>query len=398
MRTFVSVEHAREVILDRVTPVETESVPLSTARGRTLRDPVHSSEDIPPFDNAAMDGYAVRAADIDRAGTSLPLAFDVTTGSSVPPLPADSCAAITTGNPLPPEADAVVRKERTEANDQHIRFDTVPSTGQNVRPAGEDVPADTVVLKKGTVVDAAAASLMASVGHTQPTVSMRPRTLVLVTGDELVAPSQSPGPGQIRDANGPSLAMRVESAGGKAHLSRSPDDETALREVLHDAPAPEVILVSGGMSTGRDDLARRELERMGLDLHFWKVKQRPGKPFAFGMLEECPVFGLPGNPVAAAVCFEVYVRPALAAMLGRRTVLPPLQTAVLEEGYRVKEGYHYFSRGIAHADETGQLRVRTTGHQGSGISSSMRDANCLIHLDEDVVDPEAGRPVSIQWL
>lgn len=398
MRTFVSVDHAREVILDQITPVKTESVPLSDVRGRTLREPVHSDENIPPFDNAAMDGYAVRAEDIDSTGTSLSLAFDVTTGTSVQPLPPGSCAGITTGNPLPPEADTVVRKERTETNGQHVRFETVPTVGQNVRPAGEDVPAGTVVLETGTVVDASAASLMASVGHTNPTVAARPQVLVLATGDELVEPSRTPGPGQIRDANGPSLAMRVESAGGTAHLRRTSDDEAAIRDALSNAIQFDMILVSGGMSEGADDLVRQGLDRLGLNLHFWKVKQRPGKPFAFGMLDDCPVFGLPGNPVAAAVCFEVYVRPALAAMLGRSDVFPSLQTAVLEEGYRVKEGYHYFSRGIARVDETGRLLVRTTGHQGSGISSSMRDANCLIHLGEDVVDPEAGQRVSIQWL
>jgi molybdopterin molybdotransferase len=152
------------------------------------------------------------------------------------------------------------------------------------------------------------------------------------------------------------------------------------------------------MSVGHDDLVLQVLKQMGLALAFHGVRQRPGKPVAFGLLGGRPVLGLPGNPVAAAVCFEVYGRPALAALLGRKTVLPNLDIAVLDEGYRAKAGYHYFTRGTARVDGGARLRVRPTGPQGSGIATSMRDANCLIHLDEDATDPKPGQHVAIQWL
>jgi molybdopterin molybdotransferase len=398
MQTKISYEQARAAVLDTVAPVDVESVSLMNARGRTLRESVVSTADVPPFDNAAMDGYAVRAADVPTAGTTLPVAFSIAAGESVPPLPESVCARITTGHPLPAGADAVVRKERTQRQDERIVFEEAPSPGQNVRPAGEDVAAGTVVLEEGTVVGPSAASLLASVGHTQLTVARRPQVLILVTGSELIDAAETPGPGQIRDTNGPSLALRVEAAGGLAHRCRVHDSEAAIRDALIDAPPTDLILVSGGMSVGHDDRALRVLDQMGMTLQFHGVRQRPGKPVAFGLLDDRPVLGLPGNPVAAAVCFVVYSRPALATLLGRNQVLPELDTAILDEGYRAKAGYHYFTRGVAWVDEEARLRVRPTGPQGSGIASSMHEANCLIHLDEDETDPDPGQRVAIQWL
>lgn len=401
MQPTISFEQARATILDHMSPVGTESVPLMDARGRTVRESVMSADNVPPFDNAAMDGYAVRAADVPTAETTLPIAFAIASGESVPSLPAGTCARITTGHPLPPGADAVVRKERTQleaGGDSRVRFEVAPSPGQNVRPAGEDIAVGDEVLEAGTVITPSVGSLLASVGHTQLTVAKRPRVLLLVTGSELVDATETPGAGQIRDANGPSLVLRVASAGGRARLHHAPDDEAVIRNALTSAPSADLTLISGGMSVGDDDLVLRVLDQMGMELRFHGVKQRPGKPFAFGLLDDRPVLGLPGNPVAAAVCFEVYGRPALAALLGRKKVLPALVTAVLDEGYRSKAGYHYFTRGIAWVDDAAQLRVRPTGPQGSGISSSMRDANCLIHLDEGTTDPAPGQRVSIQWL
>jgi molybdopterin molybdotransferase len=360
---------------------------------------VVSPANVPPFDNAAMDGFAIRAADVPTEGTVLPVAFSIAGGEPVPALPEGQCARITTGHPIPSGADAAIRKERTQQTaDGQICFEAVPAPGQNVRPAGEDIAAGEGVLEVGAVIDASAASLLASIGHVHLTVARRPRVQILVTGSELIDPAETPSAGQIRDANGPSLALRVEAAGGQAYRRRVTDDEAAIRDALTDAQSADLLLVSGGMSVGHDDLALQVLEQMGMTLAFHGVRQRPGKPVAFGVLDGQPVLGVPGNPVAAAVCFEVYGRPALAKMLGRNTVLPTLDAAVLDEGYRAKAGYHYFTRGIARVDDDARLRVRPTGPQGSGIATSMRDANCLIHLDEAATDPEPGQHVSIQWL
>jgi len=399
MQMHISFEEARAAVLGSIAPMDTESVALMDTRGRTLRESVTSAAEVPPFDNAAMDGFAVRAADVPAAGATLPVAFSTTGGEPVPALPKGQCARITTGHPVPAGADAVVRKERTQpAADQDVRFETVPSPGQNVRRAGEDIAAGDVVVDTGTVIDASAAGLLASIGHMQLTVARRPRVRLLVTGSELIDATETPHAGQIRDANGPALALRVEAAGGQVQRRRATDDQAAIRDALADAPSADLVLISGGMSVGHDDLVLPVLEQMGLMLQFHGVRQRPGKPVAFGLLDGRPVLGLPGNPVAAAVCFEVYGRPALAALLGRNAVLPKLDTAVLDEGYRAKAGYHYFTRGIAEVDGDARLRVRPTGPQGSGIASSMRDANCLIHLDEDNTDPKPGDRVSIQWL
>jgi molybdopterin molybdotransferase len=399
MKTHVSFKQARAALLGSIAPIDTERVTLLDAQDRTLREAVVSAVDVPPFDNAAMDGFAVRAADVPTAGTVLPLTFSIVGGKSVPALPGGQCARITTGHPLPAGADAVIRKERTQvASDQQVRFGTVPVPGQNVRPAGEDIATGDAVLDPGTVVDGSAAGLLASIGHVHLTVARRPQVHILVTGSELVDAAETPGAGQIRDANGSSLALRVEAAGGRAHRRRVADDASAIRDALTDARSADLVLVSGGMSVGHDDLVLQVLKQMGLALAFHGVRQRPGKPVAFGLLGGRPVLGLPGNPVAAAVCFEVYGRPALAALLGRKTVLPNLDIAVLDEGYRAKAGYHYFTRGTARVDGGARLRVRPTGPQGSGIATSMRDANCLIHLDEDATDPKPGQHVAIQWL
>ena len=253
-----------------------------------------------------------------------------------------------------------------------MQFNCAPETGAYVRCAGDDVEEGQELAATGTVVTPPVVGMMARLDYDEVAVAVAPHVAVVATGDELVPAGQAPGPGQIRDANGPALVAQARAA--------------------------DVLLISGGMSMGTYDFVRGVLEEMGMAWRFWKVRQRPGKPLGFGVLEGAPVFGLPGNPVSSSVCFEQYVRPALAKMLGRAAIDLPLHTAVLAEPIRIAAGLHYFARGVAEADAGGRLVVRPAGAQGSHVFSSMVRANCFIHIPEDVEDPPAGTRVQIEWL
>jgi len=398
MLDFVSVDEAHAHIHPNLRALPTKVVPLTGALGRTLAAAVTSPGPLPPFRNSAMDGVALRAADVPGVPTALPLAFEVAVATPERPLPAGACARITTGQPLPPGADAVVPVERTKETDAGVWVMRKVTQGQHVRPAGENMAAGDTVIGSGQVLTPAAVSLLAAVGAAEVTVRQRPQVAILVTGDEIVPHTQTPPPGAIRDSNGPDLQGRVQMAGGEACVVHAGDRRPALRQALASLRSADVLVVSGGMSVGRDDLVREVLAEMGTTWHFHRVRQRPGKPMSFGHWGAVPVFGLPGNPVSSAVCFEVYVRPALAQMLARQTIHPPRHTATLTTPLHIINGLHYFARGVATVSEEGRLQVRSTGAQGSSLSRSMWEANCLIHVEEARTDPPMGAQVTIQWL
>ncbi|NBB86868.1 MAG: molybdopterin molybdenumtransferase MoeA [Bacteroidetes bacterium] len=400
MLDFVSVDAAHAHIYPNLRALPTEVVRLTDALGRTTAAAVTSPGPLPPFSNAAMDGVALRAADVPDVPTTLPLAFEVSIATPEQSLPTGTCARITTGQPLPPGADAVVPVEHTNTKETlaGVQVTHEVTEGQYVRPAGENVAAGDRVIGSGQVLMPAAVSLLAAVGAAEVTVRQQPQVAILVTGDEIVPHTQTPPPGAIRDSNGPDLQGRVQMAGGQAYVVHAGDRRPALRHALASLRSADVLVVSGGMSVGRDDLVREVLTEMGTTWHFHRIRQRPGKPMSFGHWGDVPVFGLPGNPVSSAVCFEVYVRPALAQMLGRQTIHPPRHTATLTTPLPVMNGLHYFARGVATVSEEGRLQVRSTGAQGSGLSRSMWEANCLIHVEEARTDPQMGEQVLIQWL
>lgn len=401
METFITVEAARALVLANAPRGPVETVPLREAGGRTLARPVVGREAIPPFDNAGMDGYAVRTADLTALPAELLIIEDLPAGTfPTRRVDAGTCARIMTGAPFPEGADAVVPVEATAAAAPgRVRILKEVSVGQHVRRAGQDVRPGEEVLAAGTVVTPAAVGLLATLGFARVPVFGRPSVAIVATGDELVDVGATPGPGQIRNANGPALAAQVEAAGGRvAALLQARDDRDATRAVLAAARAADVLVFSGGVSMGAYDVVREVLEAGGTRFLFWKVRQRPGKPLAFGVLDGRPVFGLPGNPVSASVCFEQYVRPALAQMLGRRAVLPRLVPAVLAAATPKKAGLHHFTRGIATVGEDGRLMVRDTGGQASNLYTSLAKANCLLHLPEALEDPPAGTRVEIEWL
>ncbi len=402
MQTFISYETAREAVLSSVGRQPAERVSLSEALGRTLAEPVRSDADIPPFDNAAMDGYAVRVTDLAQLPARLRVVEKIPAGRMPErSVEAGACARIMTGAPFPAGADAVAPVEWTETGpDGMVMFRQAPTPGQYVRPAGKDVRKGQVVFEPGRVVTPPVVGMLAALGYAEVSVAAAPCVAVIATGDELVDAAEIPGPGQIRNANGPALAAQAAQAGGKALLPPAArDNEAAVRQAIENAlEQADMLLFSGGVSVGAHDCVRQVLEARGARFLFWKVRQRPGKPLAFGMLEGKPVFGLPGNPVSSAVCFEQYVRPALAVMLGRTHVLPPLIPAVLETAISKAAGLHHFVRAQASFSREGTLQVRPTGPQDSNLYASMVAANCILHLPEALENPQAGSAVEIAWL
>ena len=398
MDTFIPFEDARRRVVDAARATLPETVALAEALGRTLAGDVASPDDLPPFDTSAMDGYAVQAADVAAAPVELPVLGTAHAGGAASAAVAPGTAvAVMTGAPLPPGADAVVPVEWTSRpSPDRVRVERPAEAGRNLRRAGEAMRAGDLALPSGALVTPAAVGLLASVGAGRVSVRRRPRVAVVATGDELVGAGGPLGPGQIHDSNGPGLAAQVVRAGGAVVgplVAR--DTVAAVAAALDAASDADVVVFAGGVSMGERDLVRPELERRGVAWAFWQVRQRPGKPLAFGTLDGRPVVGLPGNPVSAAVCFEVYVRPLLAATLGRPAP-PAREPAVLAEPVPKAEGLHTFARVVAERGGDGRLRLRPAGAQGSHVARSLADSDGLAHLPAEWPDAPAGAEVAFE--
>ncbi len=314
-------------VTDGLGRLPAERVPLEEAAGRALARPLRAARPLPSFAVATMDGYALRAGDAARPGARLRVAFEVAAGHpSRRPLPAGACCRIFTGAPLPRGADAVEMQEQVSAEGEVAAFARAAEAGRFVRAAGDDVARGGVALPEGTLLDAGAIGLAAALGLSHLPVRRRPRVVVLPTGDEVVPLGGRPGPGQLFESNGHALAAAVLLAGGRVErLPAVGDDARALGRALRRARGADVLITTGGVSVGDHDLTRQALESAGARLDFWKVAMRPGKPLAFGRMGRTLVFGLPGNPAAALVNFELFARPALRRLAG----LPDADRVVL---------------------------------------------------------------------
>ncbi|MCX7911946.1 MAG: molybdopterin molybdotransferase MoeA [Dehalococcoidales bacterium] len=414
---MLSVEEALEKVLAEIDVLDVETVPILDSLGQVLAEDITSQVNVPPLDNSAMDGYALRAADTGGARRGNPvylrvigtiLAGDLPEKEVVP----GTAMRIMTGAPLPPGADAVVQFEHTDEAERKdpakIGIFEEARPGLNVRRAGESVRRGVTVLRKGTVVRPAEIGLLAAVGCAAVKVIRRPVVAVISTGNEVVEVGSPLPEGKIYASNAYSIAAMVKRYGGIPRmLGIARDSETELLAKLRQAQDADMVLTTGGVSAGDYDVVKDILARDGR-MVFWKVRVKPGKPLAFGKIKgidragnprSIPHLGLPGNAVSCMVSFELFVRPAILKMMGRTHLAKPVVEAVMEETVENDAGRRIYDRAIIET-RTGTYYARLTGPQGSGILTSMVLANALIVIPEEkkvVRKGETVRALMLDW-
>jgi molybdopterin molybdotransferase len=388
MQQAVRVTEAQAIVLECVRPLGVEKVALLDALHRVSAEAVTAPRHIPPHDNSAMDGYAVRHGDVVGATAERPAVLEVLEilpAGKVPhhQLRPGKAIKIMTGAPLPTGADTVVQVEHTNASDTRVEIYRAPRVGSNLRRRGEDITAGECVLQRNTRLRPAELGVLASVGKAQLLVYQRPRVAILATGDEIADLGEPDASDKIINSNSYTLAGQILEAGGMPLLlGVAPDSREEISQRLASGLQADILITSGGVSVGDFDYVRECLDMAGFTVRFWTVALRPGSPVTFGTVGQVPVFSLPGNPVASMVTFELFVRPALLKMTGHTEIFRPCLQAALQDEVKKRQGVRAFLRGILQQD--GQPVVTTTGPQGSGILRSMSLANCLIDIPEDV--------------
>ena len=398
---MISVEEALNRILARIPVLGLEKVDIIGSLRRVIGEDILSPRDIPSLDNSAMDGYAVRAADIKRALRESPIFLNVIDELPAGALPQRSVAKgeavrIMTGAPIPKGADTVVMVEDTEKAGKGVRvFQGVP-TGENIRRAGEDVKKGNRVISKGSVIRPAEVGMLASVGRAFVYVHQRPMVAILCTGNELVDVDEGIADHKIVSSNSYTLSAQVIECGAlPLHLGIAKDEPEEIKERLRQCLRADVILSSAGVSVGDYDLVKDVLTGIGFQMEFWRVAMRPGQPLVFGTIGGKPTFGLPGNPVSSMISFEQFVRPSLLKMMGHKKLFRPVVEAILKEEIRKKPGRRHFMRARVSL-EGDRYMVTTTGPQGSGILRSMVEANGLVIVPEGKTEVKAGEKVLVQ--
>jgi molybdopterin molybdotransferase len=388
---LLSIDEALELILARVSPLASETVVLEEAAGRVLSKPAVASVDVPPFPSSAMDGFAIRARDVpatlsvvERIAAGRPASRELRSGEAM---------AIATGGVVPAGVDAVVPVEYVVDHENEVEIREAVSVGANVRPRGGDVRTGDVVLDAGAQIGGAQIGALAAAGVAAVTCARRPRAAVVTTGTELRPPGEPLSPGQIYESNGPMLEAQLRTSG--AEVERLPtieDDPHAHRRALERAFAADLVVTTGGVSVGPHDLVRRVEVELGVEEVFWQVAVKPGKPISFGVRGATLVFGLPGNPVSSLVGFELFVRPAVAALQGAARPVPSYETGLLGSSLRRNAARDELvrARRVAGADGT-------TLHPLSGQESHMivraAAADALVLVPRGEGELTAGQPV-----
>jgi molybdopterin molybdotransferase len=393
---LLPVAEALARILDGVTPLEAESVDLLQARGRVLAGDIVAKLTQPPFDASAMDGYAVRSADIATVPAVLTVAGESQAGRRFDgTVAAREAVRIFTGAAVPRGADTVVIQENTERSQDRLTVLEAPKSGANVRAAGGDFTAGRTVLAAGRLLDAGAITLAAAAGHARLPVRRKPLVAILATGDELIEPgSGEPGPDQIVSSNPYGLAALVKRAGGVARLlGIAGDTREALGDKLAEASGADILVTIGGASVGDRDLVRPVLEARGLELNFWKIAMRPGKPMLFGRLDAMRVLGLPGNPNSCLVIARVFLVPLIHGLLARAQAPAQTQTALLAAGLDANGPRQHYM--LAVLEPGTPPRVRALASQDSGRISSLVAADVMIVRTPDAPALAAGASVEV---
>jgi molybdopterin molybdotransferase len=408
----ISVEQALGKVLEHIAVLGAEEKPILDCLGQVLAEDVFSKINIPPLDNSAMDGYAVRSADTSGAGPKSPrtlrvietVAAGAVARSRVEP---GTAVRIMTGAPVPEGADSVVRFEDTDESEREgtpaeigILIEVKP--GFEVRRAGEDIAAGSLVLKQGTALRASEIGVLASLGLAKVKVIRRPVVAVLATGDEIMDINKPLAMGKIYNSNSFSLAALVKNYGAVPKmLGIALDNEDSLVSRLSPGLKADMVLTSGGVSLGDYDVVRQVLAKQG-EIIFWRVREKPGKPLVFGLLKGrgakgIPFFGLAGNPVSAMINFELFVRPAILKMMGKNNLNKPKVKAVVEDAIVNSDGRRVFTR-VTVEKRGGGYVARLTGPQGSGILTSMALANGLAIVPEDKAGVKPGDEVEVMML
>jgi len=398
----MSVSDASTAILEAVTQLEPIDRELTDALGLVLAEDVTSPLSLPPWDNASMDGFAVRGEDVRDASSTSPRVLQVVGTIAAGMLSEHTVGAgeamrIMTGAPIPPGADSVIRVEDTDDGERAVKIRSDRDAGRNVRPKGEDVAQGETAVHAGTALRAGHLGLLASIGRAHVRVHRRPLVAVLASGDELVDVDRFhevlEGRGaKIVSSNTYVLAAAVREAGGEPILLGTVgDDPGQLRERLASCEC-DLLLTTGGVSVGAFDFTRAVLAELGADMRFWRVRIRPGAPLGFGVLRGMPWLGLPGNPVSSAVTFELFARPAIRKMLGHTDVFRRLTTVRVLEAITIAAPLTHFLRAMVDREDT-ELVARLTGPQGSGLISSIARANALLVVPPSRTSIAAGETV-----
>src|SRR5258708_5074723 len=380
---MIPADQALEIVLENVAPLGVERTPILAALGRVLAEDIRSPRDIPGFDNSAMDGYAVRAADVIEASEANPVKLTVveTVGAGQIPtrrLSAGEAIRTMTGAPIGEGADTIIQVERTRASGDVVAILAAPPSRAFIRPRGEDLRKGELGMSAGKMLAPADLGMLASVNRAMVEVVRRPRVAIVSTGDELVDVDEPPTGAQVVNSSAYALAGAIREAGGEpAILKVARDTPEEIRARLSEAIQFDAVLSTGGVSVGQVDHVKGALDELGMTQLFHGVAQKPGRPLKFGTLGYRPIFGLPGNPVSTMVCFYLYARPALLKMAGRGTVGLPRVTVRCAVDIRLSKDLTEFVRVKVERDGDG-LSATPTGNQGSGILSSLSRAVGLL--------------------
>lgn len=400
---MISIGEAQEKVLEEIPVLGRERIHILEALGRILAQDVQAIRDVPSADNSAMDGYCCRHEDMAGAGANNPVKLKIVGDSpaghpfrnTVGP---GEAVRIMTGGLVPPGADTVIMIEDTETDGEYVVCLNDPGAGAHIRPRGEDVKDGETVLSAGDIVRPPEVGMLATLGHAYVYVHQRPVVAILSTGDELVDLDEPFIDGKVVCSNTYTLAAQVMECGGvPLSLGIATDNEDDQRARISDGLRADAILTSGGVSVGKYDLVKDTLHQLGMQVKFWKVAMKPGKPLVFGTVANKPVFGLPGNPTAAMISFEQFVRPALLKMMGCKNLFRPLVDAILAEDVKISSGRLHLVR-CRLFEKDGVMLAATTGNQSSGALRSMVLADGLLVLPPEGIPFKAGDHVRVQLM